>query len=121
MAISDQYELGGGGILLIYYVWGYNATWPWTHHKFMVFIYFFLWLYSPIQAMAVSMKLSVSLQLLDLGQLVDTLDGWSACRKASTCTQTQKNAHTTQTQHLCPEWDSNPRSLRPHERRQFMP
>jgi hypothetical protein len=46
---------------------------------------------TPIQV--ASMKLSVSLQLLDLGQL----DGWSACRKASTCAQTQKNAHTTQT------------------------
>jgi hypothetical protein len=27
----------------------------------------------------------------------DSLDGWSARRKASTCIQTQKNAHTTQT------------------------
>jgi hypothetical protein len=34
---------------------------------------FFFWLYSPIQALAASMKLSVSLQLLDLGQLVGLL------------------------------------------------
>jgi hypothetical protein len=36
------------------------------------FIYFFLtlWLYSPIQALAASMKLSLSLQLLDLRQSV---------------------------------------------------
>jgi hypothetical protein len=43
-----------------------------------------------------SMKLSISLQLLDLGQS-DSLDGWWAHPKASTYTQTQKNAHTTQT------------------------
>jgi hypothetical protein len=39
-----------------------------------------------------------------------------------TCTQRQKNAHTTQTlKHPCPEWDSNTRYRRPRERRQFMP
>jgi hypothetical protein len=36
-------------------------------------LFFFLWLYSPIQALAASMKLSVSLQLLDLGQSVALL------------------------------------------------
>jgi hypothetical protein len=35
---------------------------------------FFLWLYSPIQALAASMKLSVSLQVLDLGQSVGFLE-----------------------------------------------
>jgi hypothetical protein len=35
--------------------------------------FFFLWLYSPIQAFAASMKLSASLQLLDLGQSVRLL------------------------------------------------
>jgi hypothetical protein len=35
--------------------------------------FFFLWLCSPIQALATSMKLSVSLQLLDLGQSVGLL------------------------------------------------
>jgi hypothetical protein len=39
--------------------------------------------HSPIQVLGVSMKLSVLLQLLDLGQSVGT--------------QTEKNAHTTQT------------------------
>jgi hypothetical protein len=34
---------------------------------------FFLWLDSPIQALAASMKLSISLQLLDLGQSVGLL------------------------------------------------
>jgi hypothetical protein len=67
------------------------------------FIVFFLWLYSPIQALAASMKLSVSLQLLYLGQSVGLLGRAMSCRKASTCTQTQKNAHTTHTKHPCPE------------------
>jgi hypothetical protein len=34
---------------------------------------FFLWLYNPIQALATSVKLSVSIQLLDLGQSVGLL------------------------------------------------
>jgi hypothetical protein len=60
--------------------------------------YFFLWLYSPIQALGASMKHSVSLQLLDLGQSVGLLGQViSSRRKASSCTQTQRNAHTTQT------------------------
>jgi hypothetical protein len=33
-------------------------------------LFFFLWLYGPIQALAASMKLTVSLQLLDLEQSV---------------------------------------------------
>jgi hypothetical protein len=37
------------------------------------YIYIFLWLYSPIQALAASMNLSVSLQLLDPGQSVGLL------------------------------------------------
>jgi hypothetical protein len=35
-----------------------------------MFSFSFLWLYSPISALAASMKLSDSLQLLDLGQSV---------------------------------------------------
>jgi hypothetical protein len=38
-----------------------------------IILFFFLWLYSPTQALAASMKLSVSLQLLDLGQPVALL------------------------------------------------
>jgi hypothetical protein len=46
-------------------------------------IFFFFGLYSPIQALAASMKLSVPLQLLDLGQSVGLLG-----RAISSCTQT---------------------------------
>jgi hypothetical protein len=57
-----------------------------------------LWLYSPIRALAASMKLSVSFQLIDLGQSVGHLGRViSSSQGLSTCTQTQKNAHTTQT------------------------
>jgi hypothetical protein len=62
---------------------------------FLQVLFFSLWLYSPYHVLAASMKLSVSLLLLDLGQSVGLLDGWSR-HKASTCTQTQKNSHTTQ-------------------------
>jgi hypothetical protein len=58
---------------------------------------FFLWLYSPIQALAVSMKLSVSLLLLDLGQSVGLLGRVISSSQGLYLTQTQKNAHTTQT------------------------
>jgi hypothetical protein len=51
--------------------------------------FFFLWLYSPIQALDASMKLSVSLQLLDLGQSVGLLRRViSSSQGLSTCTQT---------------------------------
>jgi hypothetical protein len=36
-------------------------------------------------------------------------------------TNTEKRTHNTNTKHPCPEWDSNPRSRRPGERRHFMP
>jgi hypothetical protein len=56
-----------------------------------VSIFFFLWLYSPIQTVAASMKLSVSLQFLDLGQSVGLLGRViSSSQGLSTCTQTQK-------------------------------
>jgi hypothetical protein len=62
------------------------------------------WLYSLIQALAASMKLSVSLQLQDLGQSAGLLGRLiSSSQGHSTCTQTQKNAHTN-TKHPCPEW-----------------
>jgi hypothetical protein len=64
----------------------------------LILDFFFLWLYSPIQALAASMKLSVSFQLLDLGQSVGLLGRViSSSRDLSTCTLTQQNAHTTQT------------------------
>jgi hypothetical protein len=36
-------------------------------------------------------------------------------------TNTEKRTHNTNTKHPCPERDSNPRSRRPRERRQFVP
>jgi hypothetical protein len=56
--------------------------------------FFPLCLYSPIQALAASMKLSVSLQLLDLGQLVGLLERWSARRKASYPVHKHRKTHT---------------------------
>jgi hypothetical protein len=85
--------------------------------------FFSFWLYSPIQALGVSMKLSVSLQLLpiDLGQSVGLLGRViSSSRGLYLYTNTEKRTHNTNTKHPCPEWDSNPRSRRPRERRQFM-
>jgi hypothetical protein len=63
---------------------------------------FFLWLYSPIQALAASMKLSVSLQLLDLGQSVGLL-GWviSLSQGLYLYTNTEKRTHNTNTIHPC--------------------
>jgi hypothetical protein len=82
----------------------------------------FLWLYSPSQALAASMKLSVSLQLLDLGQSVGLLGQViSSSQGLYLYMNTEKRTHNTNTKHPCPEWDTNPRSRRPRERRHFMP
>jgi hypothetical protein len=52
-----------------------------------------------------SMKLSVSLGLLDLIHSVGLLGRVICSSQGLTCTQTQKNAHTnTNTKHPCPEW-----------------
>jgi hypothetical protein len=78
-----------------------------------------LWLYSPIQALAVSMKLSVSLQLLDLGQSVGLLGRViSSSQGLGLYTNTEKRTYNTNTKHPCPECESNSWS---RERRQFMP
>jgi hypothetical protein len=83
---------------------------------------FSLWLYSPIQALAPSMKLSISLQLLDLGKSIGLFGRVvSLSQGLYLYTNTGKRAHNTNTKHPCAEWDSNPRSRRPRERRQFMP
>jgi hypothetical protein len=58
---------------------------------------FFLWLYSPIGYLAASMKVSVSLQLLDLGQSVGLLGRVISSSQGLSCTQTQKYAHATKT------------------------
>jgi hypothetical protein len=52
--------------------------------------FYFLWLYSLIQALAASIKLSIWLQLLDLGQSVEPIG------RVISSSQTEKNAHTTQ-------------------------
>jgi hypothetical protein len=84
--------------------------------------FFFLWLQSPIQALAASMKLSVSLQLLDLGQSVRLLGRViSSSQDLYLYINTEKRTHNTKNKHPCPEWDSNTRSRRSRERRQFMP
>jgi hypothetical protein len=82
---------------------------------------FTLILNSPIQALAASMKLYISLQLLDLGQLVGLL-GWviSSSQSLYLYTNTEKHTHNTKTKHPCKEWDSKPRSRRTRQQRQFM-
>jgi hypothetical protein len=81
--------------------------------------YFFLWLYSPIQAFAASMKFYVSLRLLEIGQSEGPLGRViSSSQGLNLYTNTEIG---TNTKHPCPEWHSNPRSRRPRERRQFMP
>jgi hypothetical protein len=68
--------------------------------------FFSLWFYSPIQALAASMKLSVLLQLLDLGQSVGLL-GRVISSSQGHClyTDTEKRTHNTNTKHQCLEWD----------------
>jgi hypothetical protein len=62
----------------------------------VVLRFFFLWLYSPIHALAASMKLSVSLQLLDLGQSVGLLERViSLLQGLYLYTNTEKRAHNT--------------------------
>jgi hypothetical protein len=79
------------------------------------------WLYSLIMALAASMKLSVSLQLLDLRQSVGLLGRViSSSQDLYLYTNTEKRTHNTNTKHPCQEWDSNPRFRRPRERRQFL-
>jgi hypothetical protein len=64
---------------------------------------FFLWLYNPIQALDASMKLSVSLQLLDLGQSVGLLGRViSSSQGLYLYTNTEKRIHNTNTKHPCP-------------------
>jgi hypothetical protein len=68
--------------------------------------FFFLCLYSPCQALAASMKLSVSLQLLVLGQSVGLLGRViSSSQGLYLYTNTEKRTHNTNTKHPCPEWD----------------
>jgi hypothetical protein len=70
----------------------------------IIVAYVFLWLYSPIQALAASMKLCVSLQLLDLGQSVGLLGRViSSSQGLYLYTNTEKRIHNINTKHPCPE------------------
>jgi hypothetical protein len=87
-----------------------------------LFCFLFLWLYSPIQALAASMKLSISLLVLDLGQSVGLLGRViSSSQGLYLDTNTEKRTHNTNTKHPCQKGDSNLRSRRPRNRRQLMP
>jgi hypothetical protein len=65
----------------------------------------FLLLYSLIQALAASMKLSASLQLLDLGQTVGLLGRVISSSQGLfyLYRNTEKRTHNTNTKHPCPE------------------
>jgi hypothetical protein len=64
----------------------------------------------------------VLLQLLDLGQSVGHLRRViRSSQGLYVYTNTEKPTHNTNNEQPCPEWDSNPRSLRPRKWRQFMP
>jgi hypothetical protein len=79
---------------------------------------FSLGFYSTIQALAASMKVSVSLQLLDLGESAGLLEQViSTSQGFNLYTNTEKRSHNTNTKHPFPEWDSNPRSRGPRKRR----
>jgi hypothetical protein len=68
------------------------------------------------------MKLSVSLQLLDLGQSVGLLGRViSSSQGLYQYINTENLTHNTNTKYPCPEWHSNSRSRYPRERKQFMP
>jgi hypothetical protein len=83
--------------------------------------FLFIWFYSPIQALTASMKLSVLLQLLDLGQSARFL-GWVISSSQDLHLYINTEKRTTQTlKYPCPEWHSNPRSRRSRERRHFRP
>jgi hypothetical protein len=92
--------------------WWYTYTTP-CGPQYESFL--FLWRYSPNLDLGLpSWNSPFHFGLLDLRYSVGFLGRWSVDRKASTCTQTQKNAHThTNIKHPCPEWDSNSRSQLP--------
>jgi hypothetical protein len=89
---------------------------------FVVVTILFLCIYSPIQTLAASMKLYVSLQLPDLGKSVGILGRViSSSQGFYLYTNTEKRTHDINIKHPCPEWDWNPWFRRPRDRRQFMP
>jgi hypothetical protein len=67
--------------------------------------FFFLWLYNQIQALAASIKLSVSVQLLDLGQSTGRLGLMiSSSQGPYVYTNTLKLTFNANTKHPCCEW-----------------
>jgi hypothetical protein len=68
-----------------------------------------LWRYSSIWALAASMKLSVSLQLLNLGHSAGLLGRViSSSQGLYLYTNTEKRTHNKNTNRPCPVRDSNP-------------
>jgi hypothetical protein len=67
------------------------------------------------------LKLSISLQLPHLGQSAGIL-GRVISSSQGLCPymNAEKRTHNTNTKHLWPMWDSNPRSERPSRQRQLM-
>jgi hypothetical protein len=110
----------------ISWIYIFSPSMPSWHNVELVehrdFFLFLLWLCSAIQALVTAMKLSVLLQLLDLGQTVGPLGraiSWS--RGLYLYSNTEKHTHNTNTKHPCSAWDSSLRSRLPREWGQFMP
>jgi hypothetical protein len=68
----------------------------------MLYVFFF-WLYNPIQALAASMKLSISLQLLDLGLSIGLGRVIRSSQGLYLYINTEKLTYNTNTKHPCPE------------------
>jgi hypothetical protein len=79
----------------------------------LMFIFFFLWLYSPPLGLGLPpWNFPFHFSLLDLGHSVGLLGRViSSSQGFYLLTNTEKRTYTN-TKHPCPEWDSNPRSRR---------
>jgi hypothetical protein len=92
------------------------------HWQVTLRIGFFYWHYSLSGPRPTSMKLSVSLRFFFLNRRQSVgLLGWviSSSQGLYLYTNTEKRTYTN-TKHPCFEWDSNPRSRLPSERRQYI-
>jgi hypothetical protein len=100
---------------------GHSLDCPFLFIPFTAFMhgfFFFLWRHSPNLGLGLPPWNSpFHFGLLDLRHSVRLL-GWviSSSRGLYLHTNTEKRTHTN-TKHPCPEWDSNPRSRLPGERR----
>jgi folate-dependent tRNA-U54 methylase TrmFO/GidA len=87
-----------------------------------VLLFFPLWLYSPIWALVTSMTLSVSLQLLDLGQLVGSLGQViSSSQGLYLCINTEKRTHNTNTKQSMPKARFEPTIIASEQENTVMP